>query len=245
MSTPGFCGGENGLRLLWDAHRYAQELDCNIWEFAVELPFLEDAGLTINQLRWLVHKGLAEHGREITGADDRSRKFQCGGPLIAHRRSCLVLTPKGVAEVTKMLQVDAQPSVRDDEVLSAGANGAHAKLEVQAFCGNPHWDRERQELRLGDTLVKRFKLPSPNQETVLMAFEEDRWPPRIDDPLPPSPEIDSKKRLHDTIKSLNRHQKHGRIRFMGDGRGMGVRWEPMLERSRGLQATAEASPQRQ
>ena len=60
-----------------------------------------------------------------------------------------------------------------------------------------------------------------------MAFEEESWPPRIDDPLPPSPNIDSKKRLHDTIKSLNRHQKQRCIRFMGDGRGTGVRWEPI------------------
>jgi hypothetical protein len=58
-----------------------------------------------------------------------------------------------------------------------------------------------------------------------MAFEEEHWPPRIDDPLPKNPELLPKRRLHDAIKSLNRNQKRSLIRFMGDGTGEGVRWE--------------------
>jgi hypothetical protein len=79
-------------------------------------------------------------------------------------------------------------------------------------------------------LVKQFKLPSPNQEMILMALEEEHWPVRIDDPLPPSKKLDAKQRLHDTIKNLNRNQKQRLIRFMGDGTGQGVRWEWILER---------------
>src|SRR5437867_1146615 len=74
-------------------------------------------------------------------------------------------------------------------------------------------------------LVKVFKLPSPMQEAILMAFEEEHWPPRIDDPLPMHPVLLPKRRLHDTIKSLNRNQKSCLIRFMGDGTGEGIRWE--------------------
>jgi hypothetical protein len=58
-----------------------------------------------------------------------------------------------------------------------------------------------------------------------MAFEEEGWPPRIDDPLPPSPEIDAKSRLRYTIKSLNKRQKKQLIHFMGDGSGEGIMWE--------------------
>src|SRR5947207_2076239 len=83
----------------------------------------------------------------------------------------------------------------------------------------------RRELRLGGQLVKVFKLPSPMQEAILMAFEEEHWPPRIDDPLPMHPDLIPKRRLHDTVKSLNRNQKNCLIRFMGDGTGEGVRWE--------------------
>ena len=90
----------------------------------------------------------------------------------------------------------------------------------------PRWDKERQELRVGELLVKQFKVPAPNQEMILASFEEEGWPPRIDDPLPPHVDQDSKRRLHDTIITLNRHQKNRLIRFSGDGSGEGVRWDP-------------------
>ena len=81
------------------------------------------------------------------------------------------------------------------------------------------------ELRIGAVTVKRFKWMAPNQETVLAAFEEEGWPHRIDDPLPPHPDQDSKRRLSDTIKCLNHKQKNELIRFHGDGTGEGVTWE--------------------
>jgi hypothetical protein len=224
MTTHGFSEGESGLRLHWDAYRYAQELDCNVWEFALEWPFLEKSGLTINHLRWLVIKGLADHGRDVTRRHDTSRQFRRGGPLLSHKRTCLVLTDKGAAEITDLMQNGAATSSSTEHhPESYATKNATVILE----CERPKWDYDRQELRFDGTLVKQFRLPSPNQETVLAAFEEERWPPRIDDPLPPRTDIDAKKRLHDTIKSLNRRQKHRRIRFMGDGRGIGVRWEPI------------------
>jgi hypothetical protein len=82
---------------------------------------------------------------------------------------------------------------------------------------------------VGELVVKRFKAPAANQETILAAFEEEEWPPRIDDPLPPSPDLEPKRRLHDTINSLNRNQKKQLLRFFGDGSGMGIRWELVNE----------------
>jgi hypothetical protein len=64
-----------------------------------------------------------------------------------------------------------------------------------------------------------------NQELVLAAFEEERWPRRILDPLSPQPFHDVKRRLSDTIKFLNRRQENEFIRFHGDGSGEGVIWE--------------------
>jgi hypothetical protein len=68
-------------------------------------------------------------------------------------------------------------------------------------------------------------VPSPNQEVVLHAFQEEDWPRRIDDPIPPSPEQDRKRRLNETIKGLNRHQVAPLIRFHGDGTGEGLYWD--------------------
>jgi hypothetical protein len=93
----------------------------------------------------------------------------------------------------------------------------------------PSWESDRHELRLGNVLVKQFKWPATNQEMVLAAFQEEAWPFRVDDPLPPHPDQDSKRRLSDTIKCLNRKQKNPLLRFRGDGTGEGVIWE-MVER---------------
>ena len=89
----------------------------------------------------------------------------------------------------------------------------------------PTWDRDRRELRVAGLVVKQFRLPSPNQERIIIAFEEESWRPRIDDPLPPCMDIVPQQRLHSTIKSLNRNQVHRLITFMGDGTGRGIRWE--------------------
>jgi hypothetical protein len=86
----------------------------------------------------------------------------------------------------------------------------------------PVWDKKCRELRLGDVVVKRFRWPASNQERILQAFQEEGWPPKIIDPLPPHPSICPKRRLHDAIKCLNRRQIDGLLRFRGDGTGQGV-----------------------
>jgi hypothetical protein len=89
----------------------------------------------------------------------------------------------------------------------------------------PQWDAVYRELRVGKCVVKEYRVPSLNQESILLAFQEEGWPHRIDDPLPPQENIEPKCRLHDTIKRLNRSQKNPLIRFRGDGTGEGVCWE--------------------
>ncbi len=89
----------------------------------------------------------------------------------------------------------------------------------------PQWDPERRLLRFNGVSVKEFKWTAHNQEAVLSAFQEENWPARIDDPLPPHAEQDSKRRLSDTIKCLNRKQMNPILHFRGDGTGEGVVWE--------------------
>jgi hypothetical protein len=89
----------------------------------------------------------------------------------------------------------------------------------------PVWDPNLSRLSLGDWVVKEYRTPAPNQQLILSVFQEEGWPPRIDDPLPPVPDLDPKRRLHETIISLNRHQRNRILRFSGDGHALGVRWE--------------------
>ena len=82
---------------------------------------------------------------------------------------------------------------------------------------------------LSTRLLKTFRQPAPNQTTILDVFQEDEWAKsHIDDPLSRSvgeDEADARRRLHETIKNLNRGLPPGTIRFHGDGTGEGVRWE--------------------
>ena len=194
---------QKSLSLLLQAVEHARGLDRDVWDFAVELHCLREFGLTNSDLRWLHYRKYVEHGVELTAQFDEQRTFAHGGLIkVNDPRACLVLTELGEA-IARQLCFD----------------------EISSACHVPTWDDVRHELWLGDSLVKQFRLPSPNQEKVLTAFQEEAWPLRIDDPLPPNPNIDPKRRLGDTIKSLNRRQRNHLIRFMGDGTGAGVRWE--------------------
>ena len=233
-----------GILLLFQARCYAQELQRDAWEFAVELSRLLAAGPSINDCRWLVCKGYVEHASEITSVELFNRQFQLTPPLSFDDRTCFILTDLGEKLAAELPRHD-EFLASDVYCRSAGADDvdstdSHRAIQERAdFSARisawmdfdraepliPSWDGERHQLRLGNLLVKEFKLHCPNQKTILMTFEEEKWPPRIDDPLSPHPELDPKRRLHDTIKTLNRNQKNRLIRFMGDGTGRAIRWE--------------------
>jgi len=89
----------------------------------------------------------------------------------------------------------------------------------------PHWDDSTRRLTFGGQLIKDFKQNSPNQVAILRAFQEEGWPPKIYDPLPPIPGIVSTRRLSDTILALNKsHKINDVLRFHGDGTGQGITW---------------------
>ena len=89
----------------------------------------------------------------------------------------------------------------------------------------PRWDSVLRELSVGSVIIKRFKQPAPNQELILATFEEQGWPTKVDDPLPPHAALVSKQRLRATIRSMNHRQSRDLIHFFGDGTGTAIRWE--------------------
>jgi hypothetical protein len=214
------------LQLLADAAACAQDVGADVWQFSVELSVLRRAGLTNNECRWLVAKGLARHAREVTAHDSDRRVFQNYANLALSRRTCFVIAERGIVYANALLRSAPRrraTDARDSSVLNrrrlvAESNGHPGTL-------TPTWDSDRQQLRVGRVIVKEFKVPAANQEAILAAFQEEGWVPRIDDPLAPQLNQDSKRRLHDTINSLNRNQKHPLLRFLGDGKGEGIRWE--------------------
>jgi len=209
----------DGIAQLAEAYQYAIDADRDVWDFAIELPNLLACGLTRSDLRWLVSKAYVEHACEITAPQDSSRQFREGLNLAFTERTCFVLTPAGAQFGAVALGEGPLPALHPS-VPPAIEHLAPAPRESE----RPSWETDRRILRLGDCVVKWFRLPSPNQELVLAAFEEEGWPSWIADPLPPKEEQCPKRRLNDTIKCLNRNQENPLIVFHGDGKGEGVVW---------------------
>ena len=207
------------LQCLLKAYQYSQILQVNSWDFAVEIDFLSRLGIGANELRWLVGAGVIEQAEEITSAGDDRRNFGPGGYLTFDSHTCFILTQQGVSIANEICERHL------NQVPLAKSRGTRERDSHRATLLKPTWIADRQQLYLGDDLIKEFKLPAMNQTTILATFEEEGWPPHVDDPLPMCPTVGPKERLRYTIKSLNKHQKKRMIRFRGDGRGEGICWE--------------------
>ncbi|QDS94734.1 hypothetical protein FF011L_35150 [Roseimaritima multifibrata] len=206
-----------GLQTLQEALQYARDLGIDPWEFAVSMSRLEQLRFNPSDLRWLTLKGLAQHAREVTVEGDDGRQFRPTGNLTFCECTCVVLTDFGASLVGSHLAKQSS--------LSGVIAAPDTNLRLTAK-NNPEWKSQSRRLTFNGLEVKRFKWPASNQEAVLCAFQEEDWPERIDDPLRPHPDQDSKRRLADTIKCLNRKQVNNLIHFRGDGTGEGVIWEP-------------------
>ena len=136
----------------------------------------------------------------------------------AHADGRPLLTEAGVCYIRQRLLPSAAASERNT------SNGPAPRRNHFL----PFWDSKGRRLWLGGKLLKEFRQPAPNQTMLLDVFQEQGWTEaHIDDPLPPEPgerEEDVKRRLHETIKNLNRALPAGTIRFRGDGTGQGVAW---------------------
>ncbi|MEI8376344.1 MAG: hypothetical protein WCJ35_26295 [Planctomycetota bacterium] len=204
----------DAFTVLANAHAYARNTEVDAWEFSIEIERLLARGLETSDLRWLVRMGYLQHAREITQADDTERRFQSSPNNAFTKETCFVLTNSGLSIASGE---DARPVVLQMVVASSPT------LTRSDF--TPRWDRVRRTLFVGNHVVKRFKLPSPNQEAVLNAFEEEAWGHRVFDPLRPQEEHVTKHRLRWTINRLNRNQEQPLIRFFTDGSGEAVCWE--------------------
>jgi hypothetical protein len=193
------------LRLLAAARVAALQLRLDAWEFAIGLPELLATGLNSTEVRCLVARGLAAHALERLLRNPGHRTFRRIANFALTRRSCFVITEAGLCLLG---QSDAQ---------SAAVAGQALAL--------PRWDGGRRQLWYGDTLVKWYRVPAASQETILATFQEDGWPPRIDDPLGQLNGHDPHERLHEAVKGLNRGQVPRLLVFRRDGTGEGVAWQ--------------------
>jgi len=208
---------EAGLSELLTARLCAEDVEGDPWWFAIEIDNLRCLNLTDTVLRWLVGREFLLHREEMDSAETDERAFQRSGRFRFTDHSCFVLSEEG-REFTLWLLENPAATVESETLPS---------VEEKVLA--PRWDARRRELLFGDCLVKRYRGRSPNQEAVMMAFEEEEWPSQIFDPLIPLPNLCPKRRLNDTIKCLNRHRVRPLIRFGGDGTGQGILWEQQVQ----------------
>ncbi|MEX2122011.1 MAG: hypothetical protein WD847_20695 [Pirellulales bacterium] len=208
----GIEGIRAAVRLLIEARDLARDAEADTWTFAVEAEELRRQGTTTPELRWLVQKKYALHQDETRRIGGKSRCFRPAPPLVFSDRTCFVLTEQGAAALAGCAAA----------LVGTPASGiVEPKQELLV----PDWDRCRRTLLLGAVIVKRFRRCAPDQWWILDAFGEEGWVMTIDDPLPPHPDMDPVRRLHDTIGNLNRNQVHPLIRFHAQAVLRRVHWE--------------------
>lgn len=201
---------------LLEATHYARDLGCGLEQFAIGQNALIEAGLTVNDLRWLVAKGWVRHLVEQRPKNPRDeRTFRSGSERFFTEYSCFLLSDVGCAIVNSPNPNNAPLHAQRDRTATI------RRVDL------PRWDPSSRTLWFGLQLVKQFKVPAVNQELVLAAFAEEEWPSSIHDPLPPTGGVDPKRRLHDTIIRLNRSHRRRLLRFHGNGNGLAICWEPL------------------
>lgn len=210
------------LRMLLRAYRFAVETQMDPWQYAVEIEELRLAGVSISELRLLVFMGVVFHGQELANPSGDARRFMLLPKNAIPAKTCFVLSPQGAKAFHQHSSYGQAPSAKSIVRAEAPALDLYGAPPALAI---PIWLVRKQELLFDRLIVKRFRQPALNQQTILNAFQEELWAIRIDDPLPPAVGQDSRRKLNDTIKCLNRHQANPLISFRGDGSGRGVLWE--------------------
>ncbi len=204
------------LAHLWKAFAYARDTELDPWEFALRLLHLIEQGVSESDLRWLVVNGFVQHADEVTTFRDPVRIFQPRENVAFTNETCFVLSEAGVLVAGRAGKAVDLPRDRSSNA-----------PEAVSYCSRlPRWDGGRRMLLLGGEVVKQYRFRARNQEAVLAAFEEEQWPSAIDDPLPASSDVPPKRRLNETIKSLNAGQLRPLLRFCGDGTGERICWAP-------------------
>jgi hypothetical protein len=206
----------SGLEQLLRAWVFARDLEGDVRNFCIDRGTLERLGITDIDLAWLIGKNYvmvaaSQRPNETTRAHANRRPQ-------SRSTTGYALTEEGALMSLHLCRIPVNVESM------AGPYGTASDARIQRPTLRPHWNKQTRELTLGELIVKRYRVPAVNQTLILSAFQEEDWPPTILDPLPPSPGIEAKNRLHNTIRRLNDCQQRHVIIFFGNGEGNTVCW---------------------
>jgi hypothetical protein len=231
------CTVEQAQTLLWIFEDYGEAPEANqdIGQFALPVPDSRSPDISEPILRGLASQGLVVHASESTKTNTRRRPMRKRANVCFSHQSSFMLTAKGLA-LASSLAAEISPVPPDCSPIVQNPFTVHRSPSTMRLappdCPDPAPQPSfvscadgRRELRMGHIVVKCFRRAAPNQELVLSSFQEQDWPRRILDPIPPKPELDSKRRLRNVILRLNNGRFDPLLRFHGDGTGQAVYWE--------------------
>jgi hypothetical protein len=214
---------ERALALLVEAAALVEQMGHERPSVPIEIQQLRQLAVSTTDLGMLLRSRCLDQRRQFADADIDGHQLLSVDDLLLTNQTWIVPGPTDALIASTAVfsgkSTSDEPRGRATARISSAINGVRA---VSA----PNWDADRRMLRFDGQVVKHFKLHAANQEAVLSAFQEENWPARIDDPLAPIETLDIKRRLNETIKSLNRSQHNRLISFRGDGTGEGIIWEP-------------------
>ena len=124
-----------------------------------------------------------------------------------------------VAHALGFIDVTQRESLRDQ----LGAKPAPGNRPGARKPAVPQWDDDARELRYRGKVVRVVKRPKQayNIVTILRAFQEAGWPPRIDDPHGRKPSDETRRR---DVSNLNAGLDTTVMKFACDGNGTGFLW---------------------
>lgn len=162
-----------------------------------------------------------------------SLQLLCNPDSIPRHLNLGQLWSADVRDLAQTLRIDLPDITQESQFDAVEVVDRHVRPELarlhrehQAKRGSdplkPHWDAASKRLFLAGKVAKAFRNAASNQIRVLEHFNLEDWPLSIDDPLPPKGGVDPKRRLNETIKSLN--ERLILMRFSGDGTGTRIEW---------------------
>ena len=173
------------LALLGEAKSHALAAERDTWEFALDVKELRWFGIKNCTLRSLICRGLIEHAIDVTTLGDTKRCCRTTSHLQFTDQSCFMLTATGESYLDGTLaQTKGLPA----------PHLAFGQSPPETSPVTPEWNDETRVLCLGTVVIKQYRVPAPVQAAILSTFQEEGWPARIDDPLPPDGNGDPKQR---------------------------------------------------
>ncbi len=185
----------SGLCLLLYAYTSAIDAGRPIVDLALTIGELRAVGTKDCDLRWLVAKSYIGHFVEVHIPARLNPKLRPSKSVRIGNTSCFALTQCGLPLAIQMADrylVESMPRAAEPELSRTGI------VDLR-----PTWDQSRRHLSVGTVVVRRFHGRVSQQEHLVIAFHEEEFADKIDDPLPPTPGVDSKDRLYRAVYRLS------------------------------------------